>query len=77
MIVHIYFLIIFNFFLTANFSIDREVLKQLIDQEIERIKTRLIDFAVYMREIKVKIVANYICQVDIQSICISISLALR
>ncbi|XP_063417073.1 universal stress protein Sll1388-like isoform X2 [Mytilus trossulus] len=37
---------------TANFSIDREVLKQLIDQEIERIKTRLIEFAVYMREIK-------------------------
>ncbi|XP_063417072.1 universal stress protein Sll1388-like isoform X1 [Mytilus trossulus] len=37
---------------SANFSIDREVLKQLIDQEIERIKTRLIEFAVYMREIK-------------------------
>ncbi|XP_052080834.1 universal stress protein Sll1388-like [Mytilus californianus] len=36
----------------ANFSIDHEVLKQLIDQEIERIKTRLIEFAVYMREIK-------------------------
>lgn len=37
---------------TVHYSIDHEVFKEMIQREIERIKNKLIEFAVYMRDIK-------------------------
>lgn len=37
---------------TAHFSVDQEVLKELIEKETDRIKNVLIAFAKFMREIK-------------------------
>lgn len=40
-------------FIVAHFSVDQEVFKDLIEKEIDRIKNVLIEFAKFMREIKV------------------------
>ena len=41
-------------FLTAHFSVDQDAFKELIQHESDKIKNRLVEFAVYMRHIKVK-----------------------
>lgn len=40
-------------YLTAHFSVDQEAFKELIQHESDKIKNRLVEFAVYMRNIKV------------------------
>lgn len=37
---------------TAHFSVDQEAFKELIQRESDKIKNKLVEFAVYMREIK-------------------------
>ncbi|XP_071126443.1 universal stress protein Sll1388-like [Mytilus edulis] len=37
---------------TAHFSVDQEAFKELIQHESDKIKNRLVEFAVYMRNIK-------------------------
>lgn len=44
----------------AHISIDHGELKDLIQREIGRIKNKLVEFAAYMKEIKVPNLSNYV-----------------
>ena len=45
-------MICFSF--SAHISLDNQAFKELVQQEIDKIKEKLIEFAKYMREIKVQ-----------------------